>query len=108
MDIKLNDHETNQILDDEYINISFGEYRIYLEFDRDKNPWYFEIIRSKNGRTVKGYANNTSDLDKLIPTRPNDPSYFHNDPLCPNCGTYMIYEFECCPKCGQKLDWSKE
>ena len=53
-------------------------------------------------------GDNFDELKKLEAARPYDPSWHSNDPLCPNCQTYMIYHFEHCPKCGQKLDWSEK
>lgn len=110
MEINLSDSQSTEILEDEWITVEFSKgaakYRLYLELDEDKNPFYFEIVRLENGKTIKGYAFNTEDLDKLIAAKPDDPSYYHNDPLCPTCRTYMIYKFEHCPRCGQKLDWS--
>lgn len=107
MEINLTEEQTLQVVENEYINIKFGEYRLFLELDRDKEPWYFEIVHSRNGKTIRGYAHDVSELELLIPQKPHDPSYYHNDPLCPHCSTYMIYKFEHCPKCGQKLDWSE-
>ena len=106
MDINLTQKQAEEFLNDEYININLGDYRIYMELTREKDIWYFEFVKSKNGKTIQGYAHNVSQLELLNPKRLNDPSWYHNDPLCPNCGTYMIYKFEHCPKCGQKLDWS--
>ena len=107
MDINLTQKQAEEFLNDEYININLGDYRIYMELTREKDIWYFEFVKSKNGKTIQGYAHNVSQLELLNPKRLNDPSWYRNDPLCPNCGTYMIYKFEHCPKCGQKLDWSE-
>lgn len=113
MTIKLTSEQMDEFLKDEYITINIGEtgeenYRLYLELNKDKSVWYIELIKTKHGRIEQGYAFDTSDFELLKPKRPHDPSYYHNDPLCPNCGTYMIYHFEHCPKCGQKLDWSEK
>ena len=109
MDINLTREQINDFLKDEYININLGDHRIYMEIDhKEKDIWYFELIKSKNEKTIQGYAHDISELKLLEPKRPEDPSWYHNDPLCPNCGTYMIYKFEHCPKCGQKLDWSEK
>lgn len=112
MEIKLDKNQITEFLEDEFIDIQIGDYRVYLEIDHiDKNPFYFEFIRHRRDNKEKGtigVANNIIELEKLKPKRPEDPRYYHNDPLCPNCGTYMIYKFEHCPKCGQKLDWSEK
>ena len=96
MEIKLNENQIDEFIKDEFIDIQIGEYRIYLEIDhRDKNPFYFEFLRHKREKKKKktiGVANNIMELEKLEPKRPEDPNYYHNDPLCPNCGTYMIYK----------------
>ena len=108
MDINLTQKQAEEFLNDEYININLGDYRIYMELTREKDIWYFEFVKSKNGKTIQGYAHDVSQLELLNPKRLNDPSWYRNDPLCPNCGTYMIYKFEHCPRCGQKLDWSEK
>lgn len=109
MDINLTREQINDFLKDEYININLGDYRIYMEINhKEKNIWYFELVKSKNGKAVQGYAYDISELGLLESKRSEDPSWHHNDPLCPNCQTYMIYKFEHCPRCGQKLDWSEK
>ncbi len=108
MRIELTDEQVAEFLKDEYIDILIGNYRIYLELNNDDSLWYCELVESEHGRTKQGYNFGIPDLEKLKPKRPSDPSYYHNDPLCPNCHSYMIYHFEHCPKCGQKLDWSEK
>ena len=105
MEIICTEEQVKEFLDDEFIEITIGNHRIYAELDREKNFWYFEMVKSNNGKTLQGYAYDITELEKLKSKRPN---YYHNDPLCPNCGTYMIYQFEHCPKCGQKTDWSEK
>ena len=97
MEIRLTQDQINEYLDDKYIDIIMGDYRVYLELNPDNSMWYAEFIKSKDGRTEQGYAFDFSDLEKMKPKRPRDPSYYHNDPLCPNCSTYLIYKFEHCP-----------
>lgn len=107
--IDLTDGQVIEFVDDGYLEIVAGDYRIYMELDsREKRIWYFELVKSNNGRTEQAYAHDVGELELLLPKRPRDPSYYHNDPLCPHCGTYLIYHFEHCPKCGQKIDWSEE
>lgn len=110
MEIKLTNEQCEQIFKDGWINITVGNnHWIYIEFDDCSDFWYFELVRTDNtGKHKKYYAYDTNDLDRLRAKRLCDPSYYHNDSLCPNCGTYMIYRFEHCPKCGQKLDWSEK
>lgn len=108
MKITATEEEIKDFLEDGTATIDIGDFHLYLETDRDGLMWYTELIKSKNGKTQQGYAFNITDFERLKPKRPYDPSYYHNDPLCPNCQTYMIYHFEHCPKCGQKLDWSEK
>ena len=109
MKIELTKEQVSQFLEDNYISIKMGDYELYFGTGNyDNTPCYFEIIQKKNNKTLKMYAHETNELELLKPKRPHDPSYWHNDPLCPNCGTYMIYNFEHCPKCGQKIDWSEK
>ena len=110
MEIKLSDSQADEFIKDDWIEAEFSrgnaKYSFYCSLDRYKQPEYFEIKYSENGKTIKGYAFDLEELDKLKGAKPEDPSYYHNDPLCPNCRTYMIYKFEHCPRCGQKLEWS--
>ena len=109
MKIELTNEQISQFLEDQYVNIKMGDYELYFETSNyDNTPCYFEIIQKKNNKTLKMYAHGTNELELLKPKRPHDPSYWNNDPLCPNCRTYMIYNFEHCPKCGQKIDWSEK
>ena len=109
MEIKLTPEQAAKFIEDKYINIQLGDnHRFYLELDRDEAPFYFEVVQSENNKTIHGYAYNFDELKKLEAARPCDPSWHSNDPLCPNCRTYMIYHFEHCPKCGQKLDWGEK
>ena len=109
MEIRATDEQVKEFQEDRYVDIQIGDYRIYMEpRDDNKGFYYAEIVKSKNGKTENGYAFDYTELEKLQPKRTDDPSWYHNDPLCPNCQTYMIYHFEHCPKCGQKLDWSEK
>ena len=108
MEIKFTDEQEKQFIEDKYIRIVGDNYDFYFELDDKNNICYFEIIKKENKRIKQKYFFDTDELEKLIPKRLNDPSYYRNDPLCPNCGTYMIYNFEHCPKCGQQIDYSKE
>ena len=49
-------------------------------------------------------------LEKRIPKKPIRLRNF-NDLRCPICKGYIeteTDEFECCPCCGQAIDWSKQ
>lgn len=109
MKIELTKEQVSQFLEDNYISIKMGDYEFYFETSNyDNMPFYLEFTYKKNGKTIRSYAHDTAELELLKAKRPHDPSYWHNDPLCPTCGTYMIYNFEHCPKCGQKIDWSEK
>ena len=53
-------------------------------------------------------------IDKRIPKKPNVSAYNEDGSLliykCPSCASsYDIDydgQFDCCPKCGQAIDWS--
>lgn len=110
MKIVLTQEQIEQLKTDTYLEIDMSNgARMYFEFDGDGTFSYGEIYNQKDevGRR-NGFYFDSNDLERLISKRPNDPSFYHNDPLCPNCGTYMIYQFECCPKCGQRIDWRAE
>ena len=110
LEIKLDEAQCQEFETDKYIDISIGNFGIFLEIDTDATgnlvPSYFEIRAKKKGVSFKPVAHSVKDLRKLEPQRPDDPSWYHNDPLCPSCHSYMLYHYEHCPKCGQKLDWS--
>lgn len=110
MDINLTQEQIKEFLKNGYINVYMGDYRFYMELGGLGSDLisYFELVKSENGKTVQSYKHDVGELKLLKPKRPYDPSWYHNDPLCPNCQTYMIYHYEHCPRCGQKLDWSKE
>jgi hypothetical protein len=102
MKIKLTEEQIAQMYEDSYLDIELEDRaKLYFEFNNDKTFSYAEIYNPKPARN--GYCFDEKDLKKLVPTKPYDPSWHHDWPTCPSCGTYMIYNFECCPKCGQTL-----
>lgn len=109
MKITLSHENMNTILKDGWLDIR-GEdgFGVYTEYGEDLNVKYVELRNSNETHRLgyaSGYAASAEDFGRLTPKKPYDPSYHHNNPLCPHCQTYMIYKFECCPKCGQALDW---
>ena len=56
MDINLTREQLSDFMTDGWINIEFGNYRMYMEIDSDNKPSYFEIVHSNNGKTLEGYA----------------------------------------------------
>lgn len=109
MNIKLTPEQIDELRKDSFLNIDLGNgATMYFEFNTDSTFLYGEIYDSNSniGKDKrKTYVFDCEALSKIKPTKPDDPSWYHNDPLCPTCGTYMIYKFECCPRCGQALDW---
>lgn len=89
MKVELTKEQAEELVEDGSADIVIGDYGIYLELNRDGSLWYMELFKKKNGKTEQGYAFDTEMLEKLMPKRPNDPSFCHNDPLCPNCGADM-------------------
>lgn len=75
-----------------------------ITYEIDENKLRNKIIDFER---ITGQHAYNENLQKLIPTKPDDPSWYHDYPLCPTCRTYMIYNFEHCPKCGQMLLWSE-
>lgn len=109
MEIKLTPEQVAEFIKDKYIDIQLGNnLRFYLGLDRDEAPLYFEVVQSEKNKMVHKHIYNFYELKRLKAARPYNPSYYHNDPLCPSCRTHMIYHFEYCPKCGQNLDWSEK
>jgi len=108
MTIELTPEQLEELKDDGYLDIKLtNQQRLYVEMDAE-NGMYFEYFEYIEGTHRKKFCFGREELNKLLAQRPHDPSYYRNDPLCPNCGSYMLYPFDYCPKCGQKLDWSEK
>lgn len=111
MRIDLTKEQIEQLKEDGFIDLSWGKNTFYIETDRTGVFNYFEIssMFSDEGTEHRGCIGVfMSELHKLKPRKPYDPSWHSNEPLCPNCQANMLYKFEHCPKCGQKLDWSEK
>lgn len=109
MKIDLTEEQYKQLKEDGVLDISApGDgIQFYVEYNKNMDVDYFEAYhRELPAHSRRDYALNFEELEKLKVKKPHDPSWYHNEPLCPNCSTYMIYNFEHCPKCGQKIDWS--
>lgn len=110
MEIKLTEDQYKELKDDRVLNIEApgNGIRLYIEYSDKMEIDYIEAYHYELPRhSCRDYCFNFEELEKLKAKKPDDPSWYHNKPLCPNCGTYMIYNFEHCPKCGQKIDWSE-
>jgi len=109
MKIKLTEEQINEMLKDQWIEIcpesdDVAGPRIYAEVGTELGLEYFEFYDKSR---KKAYALSSEDLDLLIPKKPI--KFFNSkDPHCPSCYTSMIYKFECCPRCGQAIDWKGE
>lgn len=110
MKIKLTKDQIDQILNDSYLDISYEDsdgdnLGVYCEFSPELNLEYIEINGRFGKQKLAKYAFTSEELELLKPKKPYDPSWYHKEPLCPNCQTNLIYHFENCPKCGQRMDW---
>lgn len=94
-----------------------------IETDRIKNALVNVITLAKNSIEY-GKARDDQDIDliasiveKEIPKKPDFiiDGYVDGHPIydrwnCPSCGTiYDIYssDYDYCPNCGQRIDWSE-
>lgn len=110
MEVKLTEEQYAQLKKDGTLGIEAPNngIRLYVEYSPDMDIDYIEAYHyEKPAHSRRDYVLNFEELEKLKPKKPSDPNWYHDKPLCPNCGTYMIYNFEHCPKCGQKLLWSE-
>ena len=110
MTIKLTKEQMDEVLESGVLSVEHDNdrisFRLYTEISNYLDLEYIEVYGKMDERRIQTYALCKEELQLLLPKKPSDPSWYHNYPLCPNCGTYMIYKFENCPKCGQHLDWS--
>ena len=113
MRIELTPTQREQIVADGCLVVVIDDlHDIYIDYrsgdDSTRNELCAEYVeveqRNRIGEPMSLRATAT-EFQKLRPMKPHDPSFYHNDPLCPHCGLYLIYNFECCPKCGQAIDW---
>lgn len=110
MKIELTKEQIEQFKEDRFVSCEWGKNRFYVEVDNEGNFIYAEVsskFDEKEDMKRKSLWLDHTMLQKMHARKPYDSSYYHDQPLCPNCQTYMIYKFEYCPKCGQKLDWSE-
>lgn len=98
MEINLTNEKLKEFKKDSWLEIRCNDdLYIYIELNMDNN-FYSEIKYNKSH-----YAFDNEDLEKL-----DDKDILrwgNGEPRCPSCGTSMIYNFDYCPKCGQKLKW---
>lgn len=108
MEIKLTEEQYKQLKEDRNLEINTEHgINLYIAYSSQMDVDYIKAYNTElPAHSRRDYALCRDELETLKPKKPYDPSYYHNDPLCPNCQTYMIYKFEHCPRCGQHLDWS--
>lgn len=107
MKIELTDEQMNKLRMDEWIEVSHKNsgFKIYAEVNKDGGFEYGEYFQPK--QNAYNFAFDRDDIERLKPRKPNTGSWYHKDPLCPYCQTSLIYKFEYCPRCGQKIDYSE-
>ena len=112
MKIIFTDEQISQLEDDQYLDIDIGRGgHLYFEFNAKTNHFvYGEICNPKDGFSDKrkSYVFDNEELERLIPQDPYTSRYSDEYYKCPSCFTPLIYQFECCPKCGQALKWKKK
>ena len=90
MDINLTQEQIKEFLENGYINVYMGDYRFYMELSNSStnNIWYFELVKSKNGKTIQAYTHDISELELLKPKYDYDGAGgFLDHQSCP-CGSY--------------------
>lgn len=109
MKITLNEEQLEQLAEEQYLDIQLNNgSSLYFEFNKDLTFSYCEIINPKSTNRRKTYSFGTEELAKMDETIPYYPfSNIHN-PQCPQCMTPLIYKFDYCPKCGQKIVYEKD
>lgn len=110
MRIDLTKEQIEEFKEDGYIDFIWDKNRFYVQVDRTGIFEYAEVSSNFNDEESEHKANvcfGMKELQKMRARKPYDPSWHSNEPLCPTCQANMLYKFEHCPKCGQKLDWSE-
>ena len=103
MRIQLTPEQAAEFAKDGWLSVDTPDNQGFIYVEISDGPDYFELGKGKDKVCIS-----SDDILRLKPRRTRDPSFYQNDPLCPSCGTYMIYNFNYCPKCGQKIDYSEE
>ncbi len=89
-----------------------------LEAQKDYDEYGQPLFNESLDVVIGGYELAIGALEKQLPKKPNfegdgyapDGTFVYDTWECPNCGEcyevdYDDYDY--CPKCGQKLDWSE-
>lgn len=59
---------------------------------------------------LKGLVVAEEALKKRIPMKMENQYKLYNifdEGICPSCGVVIRHKYPFCPKCGQKIEWSK-
>ena len=110
MKIELTPEQYEQLKEDNYLDIIINEpegISIYIEYGTQMNFLYGEINQTRLAGYPKGFCFDDETLKKLKTEKPIS-SYNSDYKKCPTCLTPLIYNYECCPKCGQVIDWRQE
>lgn len=95
MNIKLTPEQIEKFRKDSWLDVDLenGSY-LYYECNSDGTFSYGEICDPKIDKNMKRkiYTFDVESLKKQIPTKPDDPSWHHQWPLCAKCGQKIQYE----------------
>ena len=108
MEIILTPEQKKEFVEDGWLEVKADGHRVYIECSRDGGFNYGEIVHSKNGKTIDGYCFDCVMLGKLSPKKVQRSYYYNHEPQCPSCSSFVGYKFDCCPRCGQALDWRED
>lgn len=101
MEINLTEEKINELKKDGFLEINYNnDFYVYIELDNAAD-FYCEV---KNHSSKHCFDNH--DLEKLEDKKVL--RWGSGEPRCPSCSTPMIFNYDYCPKCGQKLLWNKE
>lgn len=109
MKIKLTPEQYEQLKEDNYLDIIINEKEgisIHIEYGSQMNFEYCEISQTRITGYPKKFCFDDFDLKKLSGKKVIES--FGNYKKCPTCLSPLLYNYECCPKCGQVIDWREE
>ena len=109
MKIELTPEQYEQLKEDKYLNIIINEpegMSIYIDYGSQMNFEYCEISQTRLTGYPKSFCFDDSGLKKLSGKKVIES--FGPYKKCPTCLSPFLYKYECCPKCGQVIDWRQE
>lgn len=110
MKIELTPEQYEELKEDEFLDIKISEkdgMSLYIEYGSHMGFLYGEIHQSRIQGLPKALVFDEEGLRKLRPEKPVK-SYTSEYKKCPSCFAPLIYQYECCPKCGQMIDWRED